>query len=204
VFEKLKTINKDYGNLILASITFVLVIMTVLYVWTTRETLKLLEKDYVVRSYPEIHILSPEEKVFNEIEHLAFSIHNSGFQATNVTVDIILIYNGEPVDKKIFLLHLIRGKPFYSSDQIFRLPSNMTYFVYLDKKEFTLGDNTGFLICVNYKFPMNTEKIEEGAYYHWSTKRNLWQRVMVEQTIKDLKAKSRANGLLKSDTKVTQ
>jgi len=204
VFEKLKTINKDYGNLILAFITLGLVIITVLYVWTTRETLRLLEKDYVVRSYPEIHILSPEDKVINEIEHLAFPIYNSGFQATNVNVDIVLIYNGEPVDKKITLLHLIRGKPFYSSDQIFRLASNMTHTVFLDKKEFTLGDNTGFLICVNYNSPINTEKIEECAYYHLSTKKNYWQRVMDKQIIKDLKTKSRANGLLKSDTKVTQ
>jgi len=204
VFEKLKTINKDYGNLILAVFTFGLLIITVLYVWTTRESLRLLEKDYIVRSYPEINILPPEERALNEIEHLAFSIYNSGFQATNVNVDIVLIYNGEPVDKKIDLLHLIRGKPFYSSDQIFRIASNMMYSVLLDKRTFTLDENTGFLICVNYNSPINTEEIDECAYFYWSTKRKLWQRVMDEQTIKDLKTKSRANGLLKSDTKVTQ
>ena len=168
--------------MMLALVTAVLVFVTWRYVHLTEGTLSVLQEqlsvirnDYQVRSYPEMTIFPPYESTQGEEKGMGFIIRNSGFQATDVKVKVIVCYNREPQPDKIGLLYKVGGQPFYVQQEINRLASNSQYEIFITDKNHALTSNLGFLIFVRYNVPLREEPKQDYKYFEWNERLKKWQ-----------------------------
>ncbi|MDA2919070.1 hypothetical protein MYX76_06175 [Desulfobacterota bacterium AH_259_B03_O07] len=201
LFNWLTNVNQKFGNIIIAGVTIVLVIVTLFYVVLTWESLKTLEnqvsiiqKDYIVRSFPEIHINHPEEEIIENVKGLTFSIINKGFQAKGLKLKIIPFDNrGDPVEKKIGLMYLYNNILMYTEDVVVKLGSGQTFWRFISEKDVIPREL--LLIYVEYEVPLQEGTYSEYLGFSWNSKLSKWN-MLEESLVLNMLEKSKEKGLL--------
>ncbi|HEX9666225.1 MAG TPA: hypothetical protein VGA95_06655 [Thermodesulfobacteriota bacterium] len=199
-FKWLREVNTDYGNLIIALVTIILIVVTFFYVLLTRHSLQTLEeqvsiirKDYIVRSFPEIHILTPISDIVDNQRVLKVFLVNRGFQATGLRLKVIPFVGQEPLKEKIGLMYIYENRLEYAEDQVLKLGKDLKLERFLQIGKFEGID--GLLIYLRYEVPLQEKPYAEWVAYGLNPNTNRWAQLPAGMNL-DMLEKSRNIGLL--------
>ena len=177
--EVLTKINIEYGNLIQATATILLVLLTAMYLITVRDQLNIIRQDYTVRSLPAIEILTPKK---NKTRH-RIDVMNSGFHAENIKIGTVLFSADKPVSVK-YPISLIYFIPSIGITQnLTKLITNQTRYFFLDHSEVEQEGKNSILLCwITYDVPLGEKVRTERQAFSYDSNTETWSNLGTKET----------------------